>query len=59
MNSAIPNFTFVGRIVFSPATCPPNEISQSEIRLRNGHVTSESCWLEYELRFDYFSQEMI
>ena len=29
-------------IVFSPATCPPNEISQSEIQLRNGHVASES-----------------
>ena len=36
------NFIMVGHI-FSPAACPPSQISQSEVKLRNGHVTCESC----------------
>ena len=31
---------------FFPISCLPSEIGQSEIRLRNGHVTSESCLLQ-------------
>ena len=39
------NIMLVGHIVFSPTTCAPNDISQSEKRLHDGHVTSESCLL--------------
>ena len=35
----------VSLMFFSPAACPPSQISQSGVRLRNGHVTCESCLL--------------
>ena len=35
----------VGYVFFSPVACPSIQISQSEVRLHNGHVACESCLL--------------
>ena len=50
-NFTITNFVSVDQIVFSPATCPCNKASQSEMRLCDCHVISEICLLSIERLF--------
>ena len=49
------NFIMVGHIFFPLAACLPSQISQSEVRLRNGLVACESCLLKNALGRAYLN----